>query len=114
MLLFLLKKLYFYQIIINHRISTLPSSPNSLVVSIFINDIKVISPKKNKFIIKVKVRLIVTFQITKMRLISFSTGFRIDCNRGIKTIKLSQQVYTKNLHEKFFLNKVNTFNITIR
>lgn len=44
---------------------------NSLIISIFINDIKIIGPKISKIIKQIKINLISIFFIVDIKLISF-------------------------------------------
>lgn len=60
-----------------------------LVVSTFIDDIKIIRPKSTRIIAKIKTKLTAAFEMVDIRLICFYLGLKInkDCQKRI--IKLS-------------------------
>lgn len=111
---FLLKKLGFHQINANYNIFICLSSLNSLIMSMFVNDIKIMVLKETGFIEKVKEKLTTIFQIVNIRLISFYLGLRVNRNREKKIIELSQPVYIKKILQKFFFDQVNLVNMPIK
>ena len=111
---FLLEKLGLQRINANHNIFTMSISLNGPIVSPFVDDIKIMAPKRSGFAEKVKVKLVSTFQMVDMGPISFYLGLRVDRNREEKTIKLSQPAYIENVLRKFFLDQANPTNTPIK
>lgn len=72
----------------DHNIFITTINLKNPVFSIFVNNIKIMVPKKSKIIEKVKAKLTVVFFILEMRLIGFYLGLKIDQNRDKQTIKL--------------------------
>lgn len=77
---FFLKQLGFKQIYIDHSIFITNADFNRPIVSMFVNDIKIMSIKKNLFIKNVKKKLIIAFLMIKISLISFYLSFKVDQN----------------------------------
>lgn len=83
------------------------------VVSIVVNDIKIIALKKRKMIEQVKLELIFAFSKIEMGSISFYLGLKMQRDQENRTIKLSQSPYIEKVLNKFYLNKVHAINISI-
>ena len=111
---FLLEKLGLQQINANHNIIITSLSLNKPIVSTFVDNIKIIAPKRSSFIEKVKTKLVSTFPIVDMGPISFYFGLRVDRNGEEKTIKLSQLMYIEKVLRKFFFNQANLTNISMK
>lgn len=90
------------------------SNLNGPIISIFVDDIKIIAPKRSGFIKKVKAKLVITFSIFDMGLISFYLGFKVDCSQENKTLKFSQLAYIKKVLQNFFLSQANLINTSIK
>lgn len=60
-----------------------------LVISTFVNDIKIIGSENIKVHTKVTIELITTFEMLDIRSISFYLGLKVDKNCEKKIIKLS-------------------------
>lgn len=111
---FLLEKLDFYSININHNIFITSTSLNQPIVNIFVDDIKIMAIKRSGFIKKVKVKLTSAFQIADIGPISFYLDFKVEQNREKKAIKLSQLAYIKKIFCKFFLDQANPSHTPMR
>lgn len=62
---------------------------NGSIVSTFIDNIKIMIPKKNSFIKKVKAELTFEFQMANIGFINFYLNLRVDHNKKEKTIKFT-------------------------
>ena len=111
---FLLEKLGLQRINANHSIFTTSLGLNRPIISMFVDDIKIIAPKRSGFIEKVKTELVSAFQMVDMGLISFYLGLRVDRNREKKIIKLSQPAYIEKVLRKFFLDQANPTNTPMK
>ena len=56
----------------------------------FIDDIKIIASKNNRFIQRIKAELVTAFSIVDMGLISFYLGLKVEQDQIKHTIKLLQ------------------------
>ena len=61
----------------DHRIFITKVGLNGLIVSIFIDDIKIMGTKEGSFIRRVKAKLTVTFSIVDIGPISFYLGLKV-------------------------------------
>lgn len=86
---FLLEKLGIEYTHVNHSIFISKAGLNRSIVSTFIDDIKIIWPKKSNFIGNVKVKLVAAFSMIDMGPISFYLDLKDIQDREKKTIKLS-------------------------
>lgn len=48
------------------------------IVSIFVDDIKIMAPKKSEMIERMKAKLVTTFSMVNMGLISFYLGLKVE------------------------------------
>lgn len=110
----MLKKVSLCRINANHSIFITSTGLNGPIVSIFIDNIKIIAIKKSGLIEKVKVKLTSTFQVVNISPISFYLSLMVKQNWEKKTTKLSQLVYIKMILCKFFLDQFNPFNTPMR
>lgn len=78
------------------------------------DNIKIIRIKNIKVISGIKIKLISTFKIVNIRLISFYLGLKINKNCKKKIIKLSQLAYIQNFFIIYYLNKANLTKILIK
>lgn len=74
---FLLEKLGLKHTHANYSIFISKTGLNEPVVSIFIDNIKIIRPKKSNFIEKVKAKLAASFLMVDIGFISFDSGLKI-------------------------------------
>lgn len=79
---------------------------NSPIVSMFINDIKIIGVKKSGHIKKVNQELLVAFAMVDMGLISFYLRLKVKKNQAKKTLKLLQLAYINKILTKYHLDQV--------
>lgn len=70
----------------------------------FVDDIKIMTPKESKITQRVKAELTVAFSIIDMGPISFYLGFKVERDQTNQTIKLSQPTYIDKILSKFHLN----------
>lgn len=101
---FLLEKLGLRRINADHSIFISTAGLNGLIVSTFVDDIKIMGIKGGGFIER---ELAAAFSIVDMGPISFYLGLRVKRDHEKKTIKLSQPAYLDKVLEKFHLNKAN-------
>lgn len=87
---------------------------NSPVVSIFVDDIKIIVTKKSGIIQQLKAELIAIFSIADIRPISFYLRLKIGHNQEKWTIKLFQPAYIDKILNKFYFNKAHLFIIPMK
>ncbi len=78
---FFLKKLGFLYIYTNHSIFILLTSLNGPIVSMFINDIKIIDIKSSKCIIRVKLELIAEFLIVDLGPLCLYLDLKVERNK---------------------------------
>lgn len=81
---------------------------HDLVISNFINDIKIMSPKESGITQQVKTELTVAFLMVDIGPISFYPGRKVERNREKQTIKLSQPTYINKILSRFYLDKAST------
>lgn len=87
---FFLEKLGFQQINADHSIFVLAVEINGRIVSTFVDDIKIIRSKNYGVISWLKKKLMATFEMVKMRHISFYLDLKVSQDHKKKTIKLSE------------------------
>lgn len=80
LLSFLLKKLGLKQINVDYSIFIMKSGLIDLIVSIFIDNIKIIAPKESGMIKRVKSELISVFSIVDIGPVSFYIGLKVEQN----------------------------------
>ena len=77
---------------------------NGQVVSMFVDDIKVMALKESGIIQCMKVELAATFSMIDTGLINFYLGPKIERDQAKRTIKLSQPAYINKVLSKFHLD----------
>lgn len=87
---------------------------NSLVISIFVDNIKVINAKNLIYIKEFKLKLATTFQIIDIRLISFYLRLKIKKNRVKKTLQLLQSAYIDKILTKYHFDQAKFCNTLIK
>lgn len=87
--IFFFTKLDLIRIHTNHSIFILEIGIKDSILSIIIDDIKIIVSKRSEIIKKIKQKLIAAFFMVDMGPISFYLGLRVDQDQEYKTIKLS-------------------------
>lgn len=87
---------------------------NNLVVSMFINDIKIMTSKESRIIQCVKAELAAAFAIIDMDPISFYLGLKVEQDWAKHTIKLLQPVYINKVLFKFHLDQAHAVNTPIK
>lgn len=73
------------------------------VLSVIVDDIKIMAPKESGMIERVKVELTAASSFVDV-------GLRVGRGRGRETIKLSQSVYIEKVLAKFYHDKANLIN----
>lgn len=63
---------------------------------------------------RIKIELTAAFLIVVIRSISFYLGLKVERNRENRTIKLLQLAYNDKVLNKFYLDKANTVNTSIK
>lgn len=87
---------------------------NWLIVSMFVDDIKIMEVKELDHIKKVKQELATAFKMVDIGLISFYLGLKVEKDRQNKTLKLSQITYIEKILAKYYLNSAKPCNTLIR
>lgn len=80
LLFFFYKKLGLTHININYSIIITNQSLKKLIISIFVNNIKIIRLKNIKVIAKIKIEPTIAFNIIDIRLFSFDLGLKVEKN----------------------------------
>lgn len=111
---FLLEKLGLTRINADHSIFISRQGLEGPVVSIFVDDIKIMGPKSTGVIARVKMELTAAFEMADMEPISFYLGLKVDKNREKRRIKLSQPAYIQKVLTKYHLDKANTTNTPMK
>lgn len=87
---------------------------NSPVVNTFVDNIKIMAPKKSRIIQCVKTELTIAFSIANMGPINFYLGLKVEQDQAKQIIKLLQPAYIDNVFAKFYFNKMHTVNTLIK
>lgn len=111
---FFLEKLDLKRINADHNIFATKAGLDRPVVSIFVNDIKIMALKSNRIIERVKLKLTFNFSMINMGPISFYLGLKVQQDSENWMIKLSELAYINKVINKFQLNKANTVNTSIK
>lgn len=78
--------------------------PQRIIVSTFVDDIKILGSKGSGVIDCVKAELTYAFEMIDMGEISFYLRIRVNRDRKQHTIKLSQPAYIEKVLQKFHLH----------
>ena len=111
---FLLEKLGLSRTHADHNIFITEAGLNGPIVSMFVDDIKIMGTKGSGFIGKVKAELAAAFSMVDMGPISFYLGLKVTRDRERKRIKLSQPAHIDKVLEKFHLSGANTANFPVK
>ena len=112
--MFLLQKLGLQRINADHSIFVTNAGLEVSIVSTFVDDIKIIAPKRSGIIEGVKAELASAFSIVDMGPINFYLGLKVEQDREKKTIKLSQPSYIDKVLAKFHLDKAHPVNTPMK
>lgn len=111
---FSFEKIGLRQINADHSIFVTSTGLDGLVFSTFVDDIKIMAPKKSRIIEQVKSELTSAFSMVDMGPVSFYLGLKVECNQVNRKIKLSQLAYINKVLSKFHLNKAHTINTLMK
>ena len=111
---FLLEKLGLKRINADHSIFVTDVGLDGPVVNTFVDDIKIMAPKRSGMIDRVKVELTSAFSMADMRPISFYLGLKVERDHEKKTIKLSQPAYIDKVLARFHLQKAHPVNTLMK
>lgn len=111
---FFLEKLSLKRINVDHSIFVTKANLDRPVVSIFVDDIKIMAPKGSEMIERVKIELIFTFFMIDMGPISFYWGLKVQQDWENQTIKLLQPAYINKVLNKFYLDKTHAINTSMK
>lgn len=101
------QKLGLSRINVDHSIFVTKVGLDGPVISIFVDDIKIMAPKASGIIQQVKAELAAAFSMVDMGPISFYLGLKVERNRQEQTIKLSQPTYINKVLSRFHLGKAH-------
>ncbi len=104
---FFLQKLGLAKINSDYSIFVTQAGLDEPVVSVFVDDIKIIAFKNSDMIAQVKSELAAAFSMVDIWPISFYLGLKVECDRGKRTIKLLQPAYIDKILSRFHLDKAN-------
>ena len=104
---FLLQKLGLTKINVDHSIFINMAGLDGSVVSIFLDNIKIMASIESSHIARVKAKLTATFSIVNMRPISFYLELKIQRDQENRMIKLFQLAYIDKVLNQFYLEKTN-------
>lgn len=111
---FLLKKLGFSQINVDHSTFVILAVINGPIVSTFVDEIKVMGVEVSGYIEKVKQELATAFEMIDIGPISFYLDLKVEKDCEKKILKLSQPVYIEKILAKYYLNQVKLCNTLIK
>lgn len=111
---FLLEKLGLSRLHADHSIFTSTAGLNSPVMSVFVDNIKIIGIKESGILKKVKRELTFAFSMVDMGPITFYLGLKIDRDQEKRTIKLFQPTYIDKILHKFHLDQANPSNTPMK
>lgn len=98
----------------NYNIFIIVSGINSLIVSTFVDDIKVIGIKESGHIERVKLELIAAFKMADIKPISFYLGLKIEKDRAKKILKLSYPTYIDKILVKYYFDQAKLYNTPMK
>lgn len=111
---FYLEKLGFTLINTDYNIFITWQSFDGLVISIFVDNIKIVGLESNKIITQVKIDTTTEFEIVDIRSISFYFGLRVSKNSKKKDNQvLAIYIYLESLN-KYYFDKANITSIIIK
>lgn len=98
---FLLQKLDLSQKNVDYSIFVINAGLNGLELSIFMDDIKIIAPKKSEITQRVKAEVITAFLMVDIGPISFYPDLNVEQDLANQTIKLLQPAYIDKVLSRF-------------
>lgn len=98
------------QINADHNIFITDAGLDGPVVCTFVDDIKIMAPKRSGIIRRVKAELASAFSMVDMGSISFYLRLKVERDPEKRTIKLSQPAYIDKVLARFHLDKVHSVN----
>lgn len=111
---FFLERLGLRCINVDHSIFVTNADLDGLVVSTFVDNIKIMATKESGMINYVKLELTLAFSMVDIGPVSFYLGLKIERNRENRKIKLSQPAYIDKVFSKFHLDKVHSINTPMK
>ena len=87
---------------------------NGLIISMFIDNIKIMALKDSGFIQRIKAELAAIFSMVDMGPISFYLGLKIERDRIKCTIKLLQPAYIDKVLYRFHLDQAYMINTSMK
>lgn len=84
------------------------------VVSTFVDDIKIMTPKRRGMVERVKAELTSAFSMVDMGPISFYLGLKVQRDREKRAIKLFQLAYIDKVLARFHLDKAHAVNTPMK
>lgn len=87
---------------------------NDLMMSMFVNNVKIMASKKSGIIQYIKSELTTLFSIIEMGFINFYLGLKIEQNQANQMIKLLQLAYINKVFSRFYLDQTYTLNTLIK
>lgn len=110
----LLEKLGLNQINADHSIFITAAGINEPIISIFVDDIKIIGVKESGHIKRFKQKLATAFEMVDMGPISFYLGLKVERNRQNQTLKLFQPAYIEKILTKYHLDQAKSCNTPMK
>lgn len=111
---FLLEKLGLSRIYVDHSIFISSAGLNGPIVSMFVDNIKIMGMKESESIATVKRELAAGFSMVDLGPISFYLGRKVERDWEKKTIKLSQPTYIDKILYKFHLDQAHPANTLMK
>lgn len=111
---FLLERLGLKWINADHSIFVTSAKINDPIVSIFVDDIKVIGTKESGHIKRVKAKLSAAFEMVDMSPISFYLGLKVEKDRQKQSLKLFEPAYIEKILEKYHFYLAKPCNIPMK
>lgn len=111
---FLLEKLGLYWINANHSIFVTKAGIEGLIISTFVDDIKIMGVKRLEVIKQIKKKLATAFDMVDMSPISFYFCLKVERNRIKKILKLFQPAYIDKILAKYHLDQAKPCNILMK
>ena len=111
---FFLERLSLKQTHTDYSIFTIDADLDRPIVSMFIENIKIMGPNGSRVIQKVKDELIAVFSMVDMSFISFYLDLKVERDWEKRTMKLSQPAYIDKVLKKYHLDNTNAVNIPMK
>lgn len=111
---FFLQKLELHRVNVDHSIFVIAANIKGLLVSIFVNDIKVMRVQKSGVIKQIKKKLATAFEIVDISPISFYLSLKVEKDREKKIFRLLQPAYIDKMLARYHLNQVKPSNTLMK